>query len=99
MTSTSVSVSFAISESAWLVQLMLPVSRMARASRRATAASDRLIHLYIMDTLYIMSTSRDRLMRARRACKTAKVEPVTFHQLRHTYASHLAQRVSLPIVG
>jgi integrase len=37
--------------------------------------------------------------RTRRACKRAGVEPVTFHQLRHTYASHLAERVSLPIVG
>jgi integrase len=37
--------------------------------------------------------------RTRRTCKAAKVDPVTFHQLRHTYASHLAERVSLPIVG
>ena len=28
-----------------------------------------------------------------------RVEPVTFHQLRHTYTSHLAQRVALSIVG
>jgi integrase len=37
--------------------------------------------------------------RARRACKRAGVAPVTFHQLRHTAASHLAERVPLAIVG
>lgn len=37
--------------------------------------------------------------RTRRACKRARVEPVTFHQLRHTFASHLAERVPLTIVG
>lgn len=37
--------------------------------------------------------------RVRRACKRAGVDPVTFHQLRHTAASHLAERVPLPIVG
>ncbi len=35
----------------------------------------------------------------RRACKHAGILPVTFHQLRHTAASHLAQRVALPAVG
>ena len=36
---------------------------------------------------------------AARACKRAGVDRVTFHQLRHTAASHLAQRVPLPLVG
>jgi integrase len=35
----------------------------------------------------------------RAACKRAGVDPVNFHQLRHTAASHLAQRVPLPLVG
>jgi integrase len=35
----------------------------------------------------------------RRTCKRIGLDPVTFHQLRHTAASHLAQRVSLPLVG
>lgn len=37
--------------------------------------------------------------RTRRACKRAKVGSVKFHELRDTYASHLAERVSLPIVA
>lgn len=37
--------------------------------------------------------------RTRAACRRAGVEPVTFHQLRHTAASHLARRVPLPLVG
>jgi integrase len=37
--------------------------------------------------------------RTRRACAAAGVDPVTFHQLRHTFASHLAERVALPVVG
>ncbi len=36
---------------------------------------------------------------ARRAAKRAKVRSVNYHQLRHTSASHLAQRVPLPVVG
>jgi integrase len=35
----------------------------------------------------------------RRACARAEVTSVSFHQLRHTAASHLAQRVPLPLVG
>jgi integrase len=41
----------------------------------------------------------DLAKRCARACKRAGIPRVTFHQLRHTYASHLAQRVSLPVVG
>ncbi len=37
--------------------------------------------------------------RARRVCRRAAVPEVKFHELRDTYASHLAERVSLPIVG
>ena len=37
--------------------------------------------------------------RARRTCRRAGVPEVVFHELRDTYASHLAERVSLPIVG
>lgn len=37
--------------------------------------------------------------RTRAACKRAGLDPVTFHQLRHTAGSHLAKRVALPIVG
>ncbi len=37
--------------------------------------------------------------RTRRACRRAGVPEVKFHELRDTYASHLAERVSLPIVG
>jgi integrase len=36
---------------------------------------------------------------ARRSCKRAGIASVNFHQLRHTAASHLAQRVPLPLVG
>ncbi len=37
--------------------------------------------------------------RAQRACRRVGIEPVNFHQLRHTAASHLAQRMALPAVG
>jgi integrase len=37
--------------------------------------------------------------RTRKACRHAGIAEVTFHQLRHTAASHLAQRVPLPMVG
>jgi integrase len=37
--------------------------------------------------------------RTTRACKRAGVDRVQYHQLRHTFASHLAQRVPLPLVG
>jgi integrase len=36
---------------------------------------------------------------ARRACRHAGIAEVKFHELRDTYASHLAERVSLPIIG
>jgi len=35
---------------------------------------------------------------SRRACKTAGIEPVTFHQLRHTFATLVAERMPLPAV-
>jgi hypothetical protein len=41
----------------------------------------------------------DVARRARRACRNAGIEEVKFHELRDTYASHLAERVSLPIIG
>jgi integrase len=41
----------------------------------------------------------DLARRTRRACKRAGVPSVKFHELRDTHASHLAERVSLPIVG
>ena len=34
----------------------------------------------------------------RRACKTAGIEPVTFHQLRHTFATMVAEQMPLPAV-
>ena len=45
-------------------------------------------------------TGDDKLdWRARATCRRAGIAEVTFHQLRHTAASHLAQRVPLPLVG
>jgi integrase len=35
----------------------------------------------------------------RKACKRAGIVPLAYHSLRHTAASHLAQRVPLPMVG
>lgn len=46
-----------------------------------------------------MGERSDMGKRARAACHAAGIDPVTFHQLRHTFASHLASRVALPIVG
>jgi integrase len=34
----------------------------------------------------------------RRPCKAASIEPVTFHQLRHTFATLIAERMPLPAV-
>ena len=34
----------------------------------------------------------------RRACKAAGIEPITFHQLRHTFATMVAERMPLPAV-
>jgi integrase len=47
----------------------------------------------------MMSEDYDLARPVRRACKRAGVGSVNFHQLRHTAASHLAQRVPLPVVG
>jgi integrase len=41
----------------------------------------------------------DLARRTQRACKRSGVERCHYHQLRHTSASHLAQRVPLPLVG
>ena len=46
-----------------------------------------------------VTETTDMARRTRRACKRAGVASVKFHELRATYASHLAERVSLPIVG
>jgi len=46
-----------------------------------------------------MTKKTELAVRTRRACKRAGVPSVKFHELRATYASHLAERVSLPIVG
>jgi integrase len=46
-----------------------------------------------------LTARADILKRTRRACRRAGIAEVTFHQLRHTAASHLAQRVPLPMVG
>jgi len=45
------------------------------------------------------STGKDFARRAKRACKRAGVPPVTYHQLRHTFASHVADKVPEGIVG
>ncbi|MGE0548167.1 MAG: tyrosine-type recombinase/integrase [Kofleriaceae bacterium] len=66
--------------------------------RLATGAASKGLVVTI-DGAPIESDQTDLGKRARRACKAAAVEPVTFHQLRHTFASHLAERVSLPTVG
>jgi integrase len=34
----------------------------------------------------------------RRACKAAGIEPITYHQLRHTFATMVAERMPLPAV-
>lgn len=47
----------------------------------------------------MMGESYDLARPVRRACKRAGVASVNFHQLRHTAASHWAQRVPLPVVG
>jgi integrase len=41
----------------------------------------------------------DLAQSVRRACKRAGVPEVNYHQLRHTFASHAATRVALPLVG
>jgi integrase len=46
-----------------------------------------------------MTEETELARRTARACKRAGVPKVKFHELRDTYASHLAERVSLPIVG
>jgi integrase len=46
-----------------------------------------------------MTEKTELARRTRRACKRAGVASIKFHELRATYASHLAERVSLPIVG
>jgi integrase len=66
--------------------------------RLATGAASKGL-VVTVDGEPIAATTSDFGKRARRVCKAAKVDQVTFHQLRHTFASHLAERVSLPIVG
>ncbi len=66
------------------------------------AASGGLVVLMVKrggDAPVPIDEQADLGKRTRRACKRAGVDPVTFHQLRHTYGSHLAERVPLPIVG
>lgn len=46
-----------------------------------------------------MTVGTEIAKRTRRACRRAGVSETMFHELRDTYASHLAERVSLPIVG
>jgi len=63
------------------------------------AASNAAGGLVVLVDGEMISEHSDLGKRVRRRCKKAGVDPVTFHQLRHTFASHLAQRVALPIVG
>lgn len=46
-----------------------------------------------------LTRATETAKRTRRACRRAGLAEIKFHELRDTYASHLAERVSLPIVG
>jgi integrase len=61
--------------------------------RLATGATSKGL-VVTLDGEPIPASTSDFGKRARRVSRQAGIEPVTFHQLRHTYASYLAERAS-----